>query len=194
VEELNSLPLAGLLVTAVHREGQMQGTDLPLMEDVAAAYFRLGTIVLLAMAAAMYVSYPGEPDKEFGVANLLVRIPMALSRAALEKESKQLNERLRYLSDLRLRGDRRHRHVVAVEADRGDVALVDVDEVFVDPAVGLRSALVERLLVGAAADVLHVPDAAPFDLRSAVAEALGQPRLPEVRGLDDVVVDAHDLG
>lgn len=35
VNELNSLPLAGLLVTAVHREGQMQGTDLPLMEDVA---------------------------------------------------------------------------------------------------------------------------------------------------------------
>ena len=35
VSELNSLPLAGLLVTAVHREGQMQGTDLPLMEDVA---------------------------------------------------------------------------------------------------------------------------------------------------------------
>jgi phosphoribosylformimino-5-aminoimidazole carboxamide ribotide isomerase len=37
VEELNALPLAGLLVTAVHREGQMQGTDLPLMEDVAEA-------------------------------------------------------------------------------------------------------------------------------------------------------------
>lgn len=37
VEELNHLPLAGLLVTAVHREGQMQGTDLPLMEDVAEA-------------------------------------------------------------------------------------------------------------------------------------------------------------
>ena len=35
VDELNSLPLAGLLVTAVHREGQMKGTDLPLMEDVA---------------------------------------------------------------------------------------------------------------------------------------------------------------
>ncbi len=35
VEELNSLQLGGLLVTAVHREGQMQGTDLPLMEDVA---------------------------------------------------------------------------------------------------------------------------------------------------------------
>lgn len=37
VGELAGLPLAGLLVTAVHREGQMQGTDLPLMEDVAEA-------------------------------------------------------------------------------------------------------------------------------------------------------------
>ena len=35
VEEMNDLPLAALLVTAVHLEGQMQGTDLPLMEDVA---------------------------------------------------------------------------------------------------------------------------------------------------------------
>lgn len=37
VDELNVLPLAGLLVTAVHREGQMLGPDLPLMEDVAEA-------------------------------------------------------------------------------------------------------------------------------------------------------------
>jgi phosphoribosylformimino-5-aminoimidazole carboxamide ribotide isomerase len=37
VDELNSLPLAGLLVTAVHREGLLQGTDLPLMEDVVEA-------------------------------------------------------------------------------------------------------------------------------------------------------------
>ena len=35
VEELNELPLAGVMVTAVHREGQLAGTDLPLMEDVA---------------------------------------------------------------------------------------------------------------------------------------------------------------
>jgi phosphoribosylformimino-5-aminoimidazole carboxamide ribotide isomerase len=35
VEEINGLPLAGLLVTAVHKEGQLRGTDLPLMEDVA---------------------------------------------------------------------------------------------------------------------------------------------------------------
>jgi phosphoribosylformimino-5-aminoimidazole carboxamide ribotide isomerase len=37
VEELSRLPLAGVLVTAVHREGQLDGTDLPLMEDVASA-------------------------------------------------------------------------------------------------------------------------------------------------------------
>ncbi len=37
VEDLAALPLAGVLVTAVHKEGQMQGTDLLLMEDVADA-------------------------------------------------------------------------------------------------------------------------------------------------------------
>jgi phosphoribosylformimino-5-aminoimidazole carboxamide ribotide isomerase len=37
VEELNDLPLAGVMVTAVHREGQMAGTDLFLMEDVVEA-------------------------------------------------------------------------------------------------------------------------------------------------------------
>jgi len=30
------LPLGGLLVTAVHREGMMEGTDLPLMREVLA--------------------------------------------------------------------------------------------------------------------------------------------------------------
>lgn len=35
VEEVDQLPLAALLVTAVHREGRMQGADLVLMEDVA---------------------------------------------------------------------------------------------------------------------------------------------------------------
>lgn len=34
VETLNALPLAGVLVTAVHKEGLMQGTDLELMEEV----------------------------------------------------------------------------------------------------------------------------------------------------------------
>jgi phosphoribosylformimino-5-aminoimidazole carboxamide ribotide isomerase len=37
VEEASGLPLAAILVTAVHREGQMAGTDLALMEDVVEA-------------------------------------------------------------------------------------------------------------------------------------------------------------
>jgi phosphoribosylformimino-5-aminoimidazole carboxamide ribotide isomerase len=37
IDELSGVPLGGLLVTAVHREGQMAGTDLSLMEDVAEA-------------------------------------------------------------------------------------------------------------------------------------------------------------
>jgi phosphoribosylformimino-5-aminoimidazole carboxamide ribotide isomerase len=34
VAALHGLPLAGILVTAVHREGRLQGPDLPLMESV----------------------------------------------------------------------------------------------------------------------------------------------------------------
>ncbi len=37
INEINNLPLGGILVTAVHREGQMKGTDLRLMEEVAEA-------------------------------------------------------------------------------------------------------------------------------------------------------------
>ena len=37
IEELADVPLAAVMVTAVHKEGQMQGTDLPLMEDVVDA-------------------------------------------------------------------------------------------------------------------------------------------------------------
>lgn len=37
LETMQGLPLAGVLVTAVHKEGQMAGTDLPLMEEVAEA-------------------------------------------------------------------------------------------------------------------------------------------------------------
>jgi len=35
VEEMGSLPLAGVLVTAIEREGRMEGPDLPLMRDLA---------------------------------------------------------------------------------------------------------------------------------------------------------------
>ena len=34
IAELEELPLAGLLVTAVHREGRLQGPDLPLMDTI----------------------------------------------------------------------------------------------------------------------------------------------------------------
>jgi phosphoribosylformimino-5-aminoimidazole carboxamide ribotide isomerase len=37
VRGFDALPLAGLLVTAVHREGRLAGTDLPLMRAIAAA-------------------------------------------------------------------------------------------------------------------------------------------------------------
>ena len=37
VEELGALPLAAVMVTAVHKEGQMQGPDLFLVEDVVEA-------------------------------------------------------------------------------------------------------------------------------------------------------------
>jgi phosphoribosylformimino-5-aminoimidazole carboxamide ribotide isomerase len=37
VEELNRLPLGGLLVTAVHREGRMEGPDWFLVDDVVEA-------------------------------------------------------------------------------------------------------------------------------------------------------------
>jgi phosphoribosylformimino-5-aminoimidazole carboxamide ribotide isomerase len=37
VRSLAGLPLAGLLVTAVHREGRMQGTDVHLMDEIVAA-------------------------------------------------------------------------------------------------------------------------------------------------------------
>ncbi|MBM7117399.1 HisA/HisF-related TIM barrel protein [Archangium primigenium] len=37
LESLEPLPLRGLLVTAVHKEGQMEGVDLPLMETVCRA-------------------------------------------------------------------------------------------------------------------------------------------------------------
>ena len=57
VRDVASLPLAGLLVTAVHREGQMQGTDMPLMEAVVDAspfpVFASGGISSLAELRAL---------------------------------------------------------------------------------------------------------------------------------------------
>lgn len=57
VEELSRLPLAGILVTAVHREGRLTGTDLTLMEDVveaaSCAVYAAGGITTLADLRAL---------------------------------------------------------------------------------------------------------------------------------------------
>jgi phosphoribosylformimino-5-aminoimidazole carboxamide ribotide isomerase len=37
IEDLRDTPLAAIMVTAVHREGQLEGTDLALMEDAVEA-------------------------------------------------------------------------------------------------------------------------------------------------------------
>lgn len=77
VDDVAPLPLAGLLVTAVHREGLMQGTDLPLMEDVAEAspfpVFASGGIGTMADLRAL---------EERGVAAVV--IGMALYTGALD--------------------------------------------------------------------------------------------------------------
>ena len=87
-------------------------------------------------------------------------------------------------------------HVAAgrrVERDR-DVTLVHVGEaVLVEPVVAPR-AVVGHLLLVRRADV--EPELAParaLDARSLVAQPDRQTVLPEMRGLDDVVVDADDL-
>lgn len=37
IADFNALPLAGIVLTAVHREGQMEGTDIALVESVVSA-------------------------------------------------------------------------------------------------------------------------------------------------------------
>ena len=77
VDDVAALPLAGLLVTAVHRDGRLQGTDLRLMEDVAEAspfpVFASGGISSLADLRAL---------EERGVAAAV--IGMALYTGALD--------------------------------------------------------------------------------------------------------------
>jgi phosphoribosylformimino-5-aminoimidazole carboxamide ribotide isomerase len=77
VEELNALPLAGVMVTAVHREGQLSGTDLFLMEDVAEAsehpVYASGGITTIAELRAL---------EDRGIAGAI--IGMALYTGALD--------------------------------------------------------------------------------------------------------------
>ncbi len=57
IEALHGLPLAGILVTAVHREGRLQGPDLPLMASVVnrapAPVYAAGGIASLADLRAL---------------------------------------------------------------------------------------------------------------------------------------------
>ena len=77
VEELNALDLAGIMVTAVHLEGQMRGTDLPLMEKVTESsqhpVFASGGITGMADLRAL---------EERGVSGAIVG--MALYKGALD--------------------------------------------------------------------------------------------------------------
>ena len=77
VGELAGLPLAGLLVTAVHKEGQMQGVDLPLMEDVV----ELATVPVYASGGVGTVQDLRNLDDR-GVAGAVVG--MALYTGALD--------------------------------------------------------------------------------------------------------------
>jgi phosphoribosylformimino-5-aminoimidazole carboxamide ribotide isomerase len=57
LDELNDLPLAGVLVTAVHREQDMAGADLPLIEDIVESaefpVFAAGGLATLADLRAL---------------------------------------------------------------------------------------------------------------------------------------------
>jgi hypothetical protein len=61
-------------------------------------------------------------------------------------------------------------------------------------ATASETSTVELELVRAPTDVAHAGDALALDARRPIAEPLGQPTIPDVRRLDDVVVDAHDEG
>lgn len=76
-EELSQLPLAGILVTAVHREGQMRGPDLRLIEEVV-------TVSQIPVIASGGVGSRFDLDNlaELGVAATV--IGMALYTGALD--------------------------------------------------------------------------------------------------------------
>ncbi len=92
-------------------------------------------------------------------------------------------------------GDRRERHLLSRVPDGRDHALVRVDEVLVHPAVDLgRRVVVEVLDVDSRcrrSRCRAMPRRTIFGPRS--RNFGGQPRVPHVRRLDDVVVDADDL-
>ncbi len=74
---LEPLPLAGVLVTAVHREGQLAGTDLELIAEIAA-----GTGLPLYIAGGITTPYELTALDRLGIHAAV--IGMALYRGALD--------------------------------------------------------------------------------------------------------------
>ena len=92
-------------------------------------------------------------------------------------------------------GDGPQPHLVGLVAHRGDVAPQHVDHIAEQPAVRGRAVGREVVLVlGPGAHDANLGHPPPFHARRTVPEPGGEPCLPQVRRLDDVVVDAHDLG
>jgi hypothetical protein len=89
-------------------------------------------------------------------------------------------------------GDGHEPHLVAGEADRGDVPLVRVHAVLVEPDVAGRRVVVELVLVLGAPEELQAGEPVALDARAPIPETLGQPGLPEVGRLDHVVIDRDD--
>lgn len=77
LESLNALPLAGVMVTAVHREGQMEGPDYLLMDDVMEA----ATLPVIA-SGGIGAAYQLRDLAERGVAATV--LGMALYTGALD--------------------------------------------------------------------------------------------------------------
>jgi phosphoribosylformimino-5-aminoimidazole carboxamide ribotide isomerase len=77
VSELDDLPLAGVMVTAVHKEGRLAGPDLTLMEDIVEATH-------LPVLASGGIAAPGDLRalEHRGVSGAIVG--MALYTGALE--------------------------------------------------------------------------------------------------------------
>ena len=90
-------------------------------------------------------------------------------------------------------GDRQETHVVALEAHRRDVPLVRVHQALVEPDVARRTVVAELVLVAGSTDELQAAEPVALDPGAVVRELRGEPALEQVRRLDDVIVDAHDL-
>jgi phosphoribosylformimino-5-aminoimidazole carboxamide ribotide isomerase len=80
VDEMSSLPIAAILVTAIEREGRMEGPDLPLMSELAIR----STHPLLASGGVSSVDDIRRLD-ELGISAAI--IGMALYTGALDPET-----------------------------------------------------------------------------------------------------------